>query len=330
MAVALRLLLTGLVAAFFLPSSWILASAWVFGPDLRKAANFSSVGVIEFSLPEGRSTGTAFLVGECIVMTNFHVVFGPWYLTQLRPPSNANKGTFTLTQVTLPNGRHPSTGAIPVIWGDYKGPARQILQPANDWVVLALEECFGVRHGYLLPFDATLNDDIPDQGGFIAVGYSSGRQMVDSNCSVRLDGGSGTGATMLNDCVALSGDSGAPIVRRGTSRVVAMVSGFRAGFGSHSCSSYKGVVHQPWSSYCTNAAVPFSLPLNDRIEAARHAILAQNLFIRLGIDAGPYGVIDHPKFAEAIKQIQHESGVDQSGELSCNLTKVLEMRLWGI
>ena len=164
MAVALRLLLTGLVAAFFLPGFWNLASAWVFNPDLRKASNFSPVGVIEFSLPEGRSTGTAFLVGECTVMTNFHVVFGPWYLTQLRPPSNANRGTFTLTQVTLPNGGHPSTGAIPVIWGDYTGPARQILQPANDWVVLALEECLGTRHGYLLPYDATLNDDIPDQG----------------------------------------------------------------------------------------------------------------------------------------------------------------------
>lgn len=328
MAVALRLLLTGLVAVFFLPGSWNFASAWVFNADLRQASNFAPVGVIEFSLPEGRSTGTAFLVGECIVMTNFHVVFGPWYLTQLRPPSNTNIGTFTLTQVTLPNGGHPSTGAIPVIWGDYTGPARQILQPANDWVVLALEECLGSRHGYLLPYDATLNDDIPDRGGFTAVGYSSGRQMVDSNCSIRLSG-TGIGATMLNDCVALSGDSGAPIVRRGTNRVVAMVSGFRASFGSQSCSSFKGIVHQPWSSYCTNAAVPFSRPLNERIEAAREVILAQNLFIRLGINAGPYGVIGHPKFAKALNQVKVESGMEQSGESICNLTKILKMRLWG-
>ena len=329
MAIALRILLTGIIAVLILPSFWNLASAWVFNADLREASNFSPVGVIEFSLPEGRSTGTAFLIGECIVMTNFHVAFGPWYLTALRPPSNANRGTFTLTQVTLPNGGHPSTGAIPVIWGDYTGPARQILQPANDWVVLALEECLGTRHGYLLPYDATLNDDVPDQGGFAAVGYSSGRQMVDANCSIRL-GGSGTGATMLNDCVALSGDSGAPIIRRGTNRVVAMVSGFRAGIGSHSCSSFKGVVSEPWSSYCTNAAVPFSLLLNDRIEAARYAILTQNLFLLLGIDAGPYGVIDQPMFAKAIKQVQLESGMVQSGEVSSNLIKVLKMRLLGI
>ena len=143
MAVALRILVTGLIATFFLPGSWNLASAWVFSPDLRKAANFSSVGVIEFSLPEGRSTGTAFLIGECTVMTNFHVAFGPWYVTALHPPSNAGRGTFTLTQVTLENGEHPSTGAIPVIWGDYMGPDRQFRTPANDWVLLALEKCLG-------------------------------------------------------------------------------------------------------------------------------------------------------------------------------------------
>ena len=109
MAVALRLLLTGLVAALFLPSFWILASAWVFSPDLRKAANFSSVGVIE----------SAFLKAvywHCLSHRgvhcnhNFHVAFGPWYVTALHPPSSAGRGIFTLTQVTLENGEHPSTG----------------------------------------------------------------------------------------------------------------------------------------------------------------------------------------------------------------------------
>ena len=208
MAVALRMLLTGLIAAFFLPGFWSLASAWIFRADLREVSNFTPVGVIEFSLPEGRSTGTAFLIGECAVMTNFHVVFGPWELTALRPPSSANKGTFTLTQATSTNGEHPSTGAIPVIWGDYTGPDRQFRKPANDWVVLALEDCLGDRHGYLLPYDAALNEDIPNRGGFTAVGYSAGRQKVDPNCSIRLAGDSGSGATMLNDCATLPGDSG--------------------------------------------------------------------------------------------------------------------------
>jgi hypothetical protein len=330
MTVALRALLTGLVAAFFLPSFWNLASAWVFNADLREASDFSPVGIIEFSLPEGRSTGTAFLIGECTVMTNFHVAFGPWYVTALRPPSNESRGTFTLTQVTLPNGGHPTTGAIPVVWGDYTGPDRQFRKPANDWVVLALEDCLGRRHGYLLPYDAELNDDIPEKGGFTAVGYSAGRQMVDSNCSIRLGGDSGIGATMLNDCATLSGDSGGPIVRRGTGRVVAMVSGFHAGLGSISCRSSKGVVHAQWNSQCTNAAVPLSLPLIDRIEAVRYAIPVQHMLLRRGFDAGPYGVIDQPLLAKAIKQFQLEAAMVQSGEVSCSLVKILEIRTKGI
>ena len=325
MAVAFRVLITGLIAAFFLPGFWSLASAWVFNPDLRKAANFSPVGIIEFSLPEGRSTGTAFLIGECTVMTNFHVVFGPWYLTALRPPSNAGRGTFTLTQATLPNGKHPTTVAIPVVWGDYTGPDRQFRKPANDWVILALEDCLGYRHGYLQPYDAALNDELPDRGGFAAVGYSAGRQMVDSNCSIRLGSGSGTGATMLNDCAALPGDSGAPIIRRGTNRVVAMISGFHSG-SSMSCNSSKGVLHEPWDSQCTNGAVPFSLPLIDRLAAVRYAIQSQNMLLRLGYDAGPYGILDQPLLERAIKQVEVEAGVVPSGEVSCILIKILKMR----
>jgi hypothetical protein len=330
MAVALRVLLTGLIAALILPGFWNLASAWVFNADLREASNFAPVGIIAFNLPEGRSTGTAFLVGECAVMTNFHVVFGPWYLTALRPPSNASRGTFTLTQVTLANGEHPSTGAIPVIWGDYTGPDRQFRKPANDWVVLALEECLGNRHGYLQPYDAALNDDLPTSGGFAAIGYSAGRQMVDSSCSIRLGGDSGTGATMFNDCATLPGDSGAPIVRRGTGRVVAMVASFHAGLSSISCNSIHGVVHEQWNSQCTNAAIPLSLPLNNRIEEVRYAIQAQNLLLRLGYDAGPYGVIDQPLLAKAIKQVQLEAGMVPSGEVSCSLINILKKRTSGI
>jgi hypothetical protein len=329
MAVALRILLTGLIAAFFLPSFWNLASAWVFNADLREASNFAPVGVIEFGLPEGRSTGTAFLIGECTVMTNFHVVFGPWYVTALRPPSNASRGTFTLSQVTLENGEHPSTAAIPVIWGNYTGPDRQFRRPANDWVVLALEDCLGYRHGYLQPYDAALNDDIPDRGGFTAVGYSAGRQMVDRNCSIRRSGNNGTGATMLNDCAALPGDSGAPIVRRGTSRVVAMISGFHAG-SSMSCSSIKGVVHEPWNSQCTNAAVPLPVALIDRIDLASCAVRAQNLLLRLGYEAGPYGVIDQPLLAKAIKKVEWEIGMVRSGALCGTVGAVLRMRTMGI
>ncbi|HUQ38072.1 MAG TPA: hypothetical protein VM144_17010 [Aestuariivirga sp.] len=329
MTVALRVLLTFLVAAFFLPGFWNLASAWVFNVDLREASNFAPVGVIEFNLPEGQSRGTAFLVDECTVLTNFHVAFGPWYVTALRPPSNADRGTFTLTQVTLPNGEHPTTRAVPVMWGDYTGPDRQFRKPANDWVLLALEDCLGRRHGYLQPYDAVLNDALPDRGGFTAVGYSAGRQMVDAKCSIRLGPGIGTGATMLNDCAALPGDSGAPIVIRGTSRVVAMISGFHAG-SSMSCSSFKGIVQETWNSQCTNAAVLLPAALNDRITVASCAVRVQNLLLRLGYDAGPYGVLDHPLLAKAIKKVELEIGMVQSGSLCGTVCVVLTMRAMGV
>lgn len=329
MAVALRIFVTVLIATLFLPGSWNLAAAWVFNPDLRKAANFSQVGVIEFNLPEGRSTGTAFLVGECLVMTNFHVAFGPWYLTQLQPPSNTNKGTFTLTQVTLLNGRHPSTGAIPFMWGDYLGPQRQFKRPANDWVLLALEDCLGSWYGFLLPYEATLDDDMPDSGGFTAFGYSTGRQMVDSDCSIRLGGGSGSAATMLNDCAALHGDSGAPIIRRGTNRVVAMISGFHAG-SSISCTSFNGVVYEPWSPQCTNGAIPFSASLIEQIERANWDTYAQSLLLRLGYDAGDYGVIDQLLLARAIKEVQTDMGMRPTGKMNTPLGEILRIRNLGI
>ena len=187
------------------------------------------------------------------------------------------------------------------------GPARQFRTPANDWVLLVLEKCLGVRHGYLLPYDAALNDDIPNRGGFTAVGYSAGRQMVDSNCSIRLGSGSGAGATMLNDCPALPGDSGAPIIMRGTNRVVGMISGFHAG-SSLSCGSSKDIVHEPWNLQCTNGAIPFSVLSSNKL-TEQLGIFTPKLAVRLGYDVGPYGVIDQPLLARAIEQVQSDMGM---------------------
>jgi hypothetical protein len=304
----------------------IVVSAWIFRTDMRESSRFAPVGVIEFSLPEGRSRGTAFLVGDCAVMTNFHVAFGPWYLTALRPPSSSNRGTFTLSQATLADGEHPASEAVPVIWGDYTGPDRQLRKPGEDWVVLALKDCLGTRFGYLKPYDAALNDDVPGEGGFAAVGYSSGRQMVDANCSIRMDGKNRNGSTMLHDCAALLGDSGSPIMRRGTGRVVAMVSSFHADWSSSRCRSPTGFVREQWTSECTNVAVPFDAGLIDRIEAVREAILVQNQLLNLGYDAGPLGEIEAPRLVRAIKQFQVDSGLAPNGAIDANLCKRLKMR----
>ena len=154
--------------------------------------------------------------------------------------------------------------------------------------------------------------------------------MVDSNCSIRLGGSSGTGATMLNDCVALSGRFRRSDCQARDKQGCRDDLGFSRGFGSQSCSSFKGIVHQPWNPHCTNAAVPFSCRSIDRIEGKiRHsgpkpALPSWHMMPVLT------GSLTNPMFAKAIKQVQLESGMDQSGELSCNLIKVLKMRLWGI
>lgn len=330
MTIALRVLFTNLAAAIILPSLWSLASAWVFYADHREASAFSTVGMIEFDLPEGRSRGTAFLVDECAVLTNFHVAFGPWYVTALRPPTNKNWGTFILTGVRLADSSHPSTRAVPVIWGDYTGPDRQLRKPANDWVVLALDECLGHRHSYLIPSDAAFDDAVPESGGFATVGYSAGRQMIDSNCSIQMAGDSDFGAVMLDDCATLPGDSGAPIIRRGTNKVVAIASGFHAGFGPAGCGSGKGVVRNQWNPQCTNAAVPLTAAVIDRIDAATRAIQVQYKLEQLGYETGPYGLIDQPELIGAIKQAQLDMGLTANGEPSCALIAILTMRATGI
>lgn len=56
------------------------------------------VGTLVAELPEGRSEGTAFLVGDSGILTTFHTIFGRWYVTALRPPSHENAAIFTLTE----------------------------------------------------------------------------------------------------------------------------------------------------------------------------------------------------------------------------------------
>jgi hypothetical protein len=100
-------------------------SAWIFYEDDRRPSHSVMVGRLEVKLPQGTASGTAALVDECGILTNFHVVFGPWYVTTFRAPSREFWGTFTLTEAMLPDGTHPSARAIPVTWGEYLGPDRQ-------------------------------------------------------------------------------------------------------------------------------------------------------------------------------------------------------------
>lgn len=302
--------------------------ARVFYSDDRRPSHSPSVGTLEIDLPEGHGIGTAVLVDACGVLTNFHVVFGPWYVTALRPPSREFPGIFTLTEVTLPDGSHPAARAIPVVWGDYRGPDRQIRSPQNDWAYLVLDRCLGAEYGHLTmrSLDADELDDARDN--FAAIGYSTGHQMIDPACSTRVAPPAAAGAAWLSDCTLSAGDSGGPIVKRGTLTLVALGSSQRA---DPSCPAVgalnDGAPLARWSSHCTNLAVPISWDIIDRVEAACKALYVQRALLQLGYDAGPLGAIDEPRASAAIAQVQRDMGWVVTGEPSYALGKILLLRL---
>ena len=67
-----------LVAALL--AALLLTTAWVFYADDRMPSHSARIGTFTIDLPEGSGSGTAFLINECGILTNFHVVFGPWYV----------------------------------------------------------------------------------------------------------------------------------------------------------------------------------------------------------------------------------------------------------
>jgi Putative peptidoglycan binding domain len=305
----------------------LLTASWVFYADDRLPSHSARIGTLSVELPEGSGTGTAFLIDECGILTNFHVVFGPWHVTALRPPSHDFTGTFTLTEVTLPDGTHPTTRAIPVVWGNYLGPDRQWRRPEEDWTYLVLEECFGLEHGYFDVREADLYEP-PVDTGFTATGYSAGRQMADPTCAARADPTAVTKG-WLHDCAALAGDSGGPIFRAGTLTVVALASGHRAQSSGRACLSAGSTDEwfASWGSGCANVAVPVSSVMRARLWEAGAAFGIQSMLAKLGYSVGPIGTIGAPQTVAAIRQVQREMGWSETGEPSEGLYKVLQLRI---
>jgi hypothetical protein len=325
MALGTSKLLAKIVFVTALLAVLLLTSSWVFYADDRQPSHSARIGTLQVDLPEGSGTGTAFLVDECGILTNFHVVFGPWTVTALRPPSQAFTGTFTLTEVTRADGTHPASRAIPVAWGDYLGPERQWRRPQEDWAYLVLEDCLGLHHGYFNLREADLYEPPVDRG-FTATGYSSGRQMADPACAADR---AGDAKGWLHDCATLAGDSGGPIFRAGTLTVVALASGTRAAMAGRSCLSVApgDDWFASWGSGCANVAVPVTTAMRERICAAHDVFVVQAMLAELGYRAGPIGVIAAPETTAAIRQVQREMGWPETGEASPALYKVLQLRL---
>ncbi len=305
----------------------LLTSGWIFYADDRQQSHLSMVGTLAIDLPEGRGLGTAVLVDSCGILTTAHAVFGPWYVTALRAPSHAFVATFTLTEVTMADGSHPATRATPVVWGDYRGPDRQIRHPDNDWAYLVLDRCFGAEYGHVDLRTLEPEDLEPDKEQFAAIGYSSERQMIDPGCAVRSDRSAAASGAWLHDCALLAGDSGAPILKRGTRTVVALGSGFVGDPSNPLCVVGDSALIFGWNDHCANLAVPLRWDIIERIRNAEVASGVQRTLNALGYDAGPLGVIDAPRAAAAIKEAQRDMGLPISSEPSHSLWKVLSFRL---
>ena len=301
------------------------ASAWVFYHDDRERSHSTMVGTLMIELPEGRGQGTAILVDECGILTNFHAVFGPWYVTALRAPSRAHPGTFTLTEALGPDGRPRSARAIPVIWGDYLGPERQLRRPHEDWAYLVLDQCLGREYGHFWLRDLGLDEPAGVVDGMVAFGYSSGRQMIDPTCSVHAVRGAGDQPSWHHDCALRAGDSGGPIAKRGSQTVVALGAGAVADPADPGCAS--GGVLARWTARCANLAVPLTQEIIDQVKAAFIATGVQRALLALGYDAGPLGAIDEPRASAAIREVQQEMGWPATGAPTPGLLKILLLRL---
>jgi len=299
-------------------------SAWVFYADDRRPSHAAMVGTLEIDLPEGAGLGTAVLVDHCGILTNFHAVFGPWYVTTLRPPSRAFPAVFTLTEATWPGGARPTARAIPVIWGDYRGPDRHLRVPQHDWAYLVLERCLGREFGHFVLREADLQNE--GTHGFSALGYSTGSQMADPVCSVHADRTVTGAESWLHDCALESGDSGGPIIRRETLALVALGS---SALGDPRCPGAhdRGAPLARLSSRCANVAVPITGEIIDRVRAAEIAVGVQRALIVLGYDAGPLGAIDEPRATAAIRQAERDMGWAVTGQPTHALWKILLLRI---
>jgi hypothetical protein len=167
--------------------------------------------------------------------------------------------------------------------------------------------------------------------GFAALGYSTGSQMIDPACSVHSESTPGGTGTWLHDCGLEAGDSGGPIIRRGTVAVVALSAGVVTDPTDPQCPSggvhHRGTPLARWSVRCASMAVPLTPKIIDRVQAASIAVGVQRALCALGYDAGPLGAIDEPRAIAAIKQVQGDMGWAVTGEPTDALRKILWLKI---
>lgn len=176
-----------------------------------------SVGIL---VNARRQVGTAFLVGECHVMTAFHSAFfrdaqaissdelvgGPrpgHALAFYIGPDPERPGLF----------RHRSVARV-VDYGNYHPAAPRGM--TGDWAILQLEDCLGRDYGFLPTLRPTTGDYLP-RGPLMTIsfpysGWSRAGVAVEEGCRAR-DSGPVTGLIAV-DCAFEGGMSGGPVLEQ--------------------------------------------------------------------------------------------------------------------
>lgn len=203
------------------------AQANVFGADRREYRDadqplLRSVGLLASAR---RQVGTAFLIGECHVVTAYHSAFfrDEFAVASGEVPVQGRAG-HALDFYLDPDPARPGTfrahsKARVVDFGKYYPGAPRGM--TGDWAILELDDCLGRRYGFLDYLRPEAHSLVPT-GPLMTISYPGsmigrGGVAVEEGCRVR---GSGQVVGLLAvDCAFESGMSGGPVLERQTDGV---------------------------------------------------------------------------------------------------------------
>ena len=167
-----------------------------------------------------RQVGTAFLVGECHVMTAFHSAF--FRDAQAISGNELAGGPRTGRALSFHIGPDPvkpglfrsRSVARVVDFGNYHPLAARGM--TGDWAILELEDCLGREYGYLPHLRPSTGDYLP-RGSLMTIsfpysGWNRAGVAVEEGCRAR-EAGPVTGLIAV-DCAFEAGMSGGPVLER--------------------------------------------------------------------------------------------------------------------
>jgi hypothetical protein len=209
----------GLALALMLPGA---ASANIFVADRReyRPADQPLLRSVGLLVNGRRQVGTAFLVGECHVMTAFHSAFfrdaqavaGNEFAGE---PRTGRALSFHIGPDPVKPGRFRSRSVARVVdFGNYHPLAPRGM--TGDWAILELEDCLGREYGALPHLRPSVGEHLP-RGPLMTIsfpyaGWNRAGVAVEEGCRAR-EAGPVTGLVAV-DCAFEAGMSGGPVLER--------------------------------------------------------------------------------------------------------------------